>query len=680
MDNALLQFKQKFIEEATEFLTGLEKDLLALENNPQSKENIEEVFRVMHTLKGVSSMYGYNSISEFTHRLENIYDLIRENKLQIDSTIIDITFDAVDHIKNLLNDENFDQPQNIQTQTIINNQITEILKNHSITIPEPDNVKLKIYPKTNSDIVKTFYILFQPDESLFFRGINIISLFAELSSLGKYQMFKHNFAHIYGIENNSDNSWGIILSTKAEIEEIENVFVWVEDNCKIVKISNQDLFDTEKFLQHLSVEEETADHISDYLNIDKTQIEIATQTQIEQQTQAQHENKIQHQSKQHSRISVDSDKLDLLMYLVSELVTTNAQLTQASKQKDDLLMERVVEKMEKLTKQFRDNALNLRLVPVNDIMIRFQRLIRDLSHQLNKVIRFETHGTETEIDKNVIDSLIEPLMHIIRNCIDHGIETPEKRAAQGKSHEGTIKLSAHYEGTYVVIKIEDDGNGIDQEKIICKAVEKGIIAQDAKLSEKEIFDLIFLPGFSTAESLTQVSGRGVGMDVVRKKITDIRGDVTVESKLGVGTTFIIKLQQTISIIDTLLVKADQIHFMIPVSEIENCDSRTHAELFRNANRQVEYNNTLVPYIHLRNEFRLNKDYPKNERIIVINRNNIKFALVADKIIGEHQAVLKPLGKTFANQQFLMGASIMGDGNMALMLDTAKLVSLIFKNN
>jgi len=690
MDKIIQQFRQKFLDEAGNLVTSLEKDLLALENDQHNKAIIEEVFRVMHTLKGISSMYGFNFISEFTHRLENVYDLIREDKMDIDVQIIDFTFDAADHIKNLLVDEFLMIPVNKEKHGQLINLIDGILKNKSekpAKLPETEK------PASN----KTYYILFNPDEALFYRGVNLLAIFTDLSAIGKYTIFKHNFANLHQ-GTTDDDSWGIILSTTAEYDAVLEVFLWVEDNIKITKISDKDLFDIDGFIKSMQesqniTSENDLDNIPldqiDIKNIQKTeQIEIKP---VEQNTvkqtvnnKAQNENKVEHlptpliYEKHSSRISVDSEKLDLLMFLVSELVTTNAQLTQANKSKDLQQMERVVEKVEKLTKLFRDNALNLRLIPINDIIIRFQRLIRDLSHQLNKEVKFVTEGTETELDKNVIDSLVEPLMHLIRNCIDHGIETPERRQEQGKPAEGIIKLTAHYEGTYVIIKVEDDGNGLDIDKILCKAIEKGFVAADAKLTHQEIVDLIFLPGFSTAESLSQVSGRGVGMDVVKRKIADIRGEVTIETEKGQGTAFIIKLQQTVSILDTLLIKADQIHFMIPLSEIEVCDARLHSEIFQNNNRQVEHNKSLTPFIHLRTEFNLSKDCPKMEKIIFVKRNNQIFSIVADKIIGEHQAVLKPLGRTFSTEQFLMGASILGDGSMALMLDTGKLCEAVFK--
>ncbi len=714
MDEILLRFRQKFIDEANSLVNGLEKSLLELEANPENKGCIDEVFRVMHTLKGISSMYGFDRISEYTHKLETIFDLIREEKLIVSEDIIDLTFSSCDHILNLLNDEKFvkieNQAKHDELISLINLVITS----------NKDIINLIRGQKTeelnnNSTEKRSYYIHFVPDETLFKRAINIVGIFDDLSKLGEYQIFKHNYADFPDIENKSENAWGIFFTSSADFAEIQDVFMFVEDQTQIIKISNKDVFNRDDLYlpnesedlindyfqpvldDELEEEVNENENINPFLNKDQNETQKKTvENSIDIQTIEKHfePKKLTEEIRENidpksfvnlgkqvtTRISIDSEKLDHLMYLVSELVTTNAQLTLANKNSEKILLDNAIEKVEKLTKQFRDNALNLRLIPINDILIRFQRLIRDLSHSLKKEIRFTSQGTDTELDKSIIDILVEPIMHLIRNCIDHGIELPESRIAMGKPREGTIKLTAFYAGTNVLIRIEDDGNGINTEKILAKAIEKGFVDANAQLSKKEILNLIFIPGFSMAKSLTEVSGRGVGMDVVKRKIDEVRGEVSIDSEIGKGTSFTIKLQQTVSIIDTLLIKAQNTHFMIPLSEVEVCDSRLHSELFRTYNRQVEFNQGLYPFVHLRSEFNLDGEIPVRERLVFINRNDNRIAIVADKILGEHQAVLKPLGNIFKKQEFLLGASVLGDGNMALMLDTAKLVENIFSKN
>ncbi len=713
MEEVFRKFKVKFIDEAFVLLNDIEKGLLNLENNPLDTDIIPEIFRVMHTLKGVSSMYGFDHIAVLTHKLESIYEYIRDQNVKLSSFMVDTTLKAIDHIKNLLDDDTLSKQTNKEAHTELLEDITLISKSFSQPITEPPKtVDISKFQLKNSNN-RSYYIMLLPNESFIEKGINIVDIFRQLSKLGEFQIIKHQFAGFPGHETTPENAWGVYLSTKVEIVEIQNIFTLIADNVKIIKVSNQNIFNQEEILDNGKKDEN--EFFEDLLNDDdgsfgffsnddeeKEQIEegLSQKQNDNQNTENQaidleinenieiaktlievkkhHAPNINIQNQISTRISVDSAKLDQLMYLVSELITTNAQLTMANRTKDMLILDKVTEKVEKLSKLFRENAINLRLVPVDDVVIRFQRLIRDLSHSLGKDIQFVTQGADTELDKSIIDQLVEPLMHLIRNCIDHGIEAPELRLISGKSKTGTIKFSAFYSGTYVYIKIEDDGKGIDTEKILKKAIEKGFVSPDAKLTKKEILSLIFLPGFSTAESLTQVSGRGVGMDVVRRKISDLHGDVNVESELGHGTSFTIKLQQTISIIDGLLIKADETYFMLPLSEVEICDERKHSEIFQNLNQLIDFDNDLVPFIHLRSQFALDSQCPKIEKIVIVNKNDHRIAIIADAIIGEQQSVIKPMGKIFKNQDFILGASIMGDGNLALMLDTQKLADLIYK--
>jgi len=620
-----------------------------------------------------------------------LYAYIRDEDILLSNELADTTLASLDHLRNLLDDFDCQNPQNRVNQQKLLEHIITISASFGVTnTPEQTEKKKDIVSEPQHSIA-SYYIMLQPDESFIFRGINLVNIFCELSALGQFQIVKHQFASFPGVENCDDNAWGIYLVTSASIMDIEDVFLFIDDNIKIIKLNDLNIFDSEQLIQS-ELNDEHTDRLFESTQIvdedtiitdffandeDKKTVEPTAYTKsvvanLNITADANNDNKFVA-----TRIAVDADKLDKLIFLVSELVTTNEQLGIANKSRNQAHLDNAVEKIGKLAKLFRDNALSLRLIPIDDLVVRFQRLIRDLSHSLNKEILFLTEGTDTELDKSIIDILAEPLMHIIRNSIDHGIETPENRVACGKQREGVIKLKAFYSGNNVYIRISDDGTGIDTDKIRAKAIEMGIIASDAKLNQKEIYDLIFLPGFSTAESLTQVSGRGVGMDVVRKKIADVRGDVFLESKVGVGTTFTIKLQQTVSIIDSLLLKAKDTHFLIPLSEIEKCDQQNHDDIFFNQNKLILFEQSMIPFIHLRTTFHIEGNCPGIEKIVIINKNDVRIAIVADRIVGEHQAVLKPLSKLLKKQDFLMGASLLGDGNMALMLDTAKLTEIVF---
>ena len=312
------------------------------------------------------------------------------------------------------------------------------------------------------------------------------------------------------------------------------------------------------------------------------------------------------------------------------------------------------------------------------MLTRFQRLVRDLSKELNKDIVFVAEGAETELDKTIIESLTDPLLHILRNCIDHGIESPEIRSKLGKPTQGTILLKAFYSGTNVHIQINDDGAGIDPEKIRNKAIQKGIIKKDATLSKKEILDLVFLPGFSTVENVTDVSGRGVGMDVVKRKLSEIRGVVELESEINEGTTLTIKLPLTLSIIDGLLVKIANSFYIIPLSVVGKIYATDHENVVNKYNNLIILDGEQFPFYYLREEFDLPEGEQENEQVIVVSYEDRKIGIVVDEVVGESQAVLKSLGKVYKNQEIISGATILGDGTVALVMDTNKIIAKFSK--
>lgn len=375
-----------------------------------------------------------------------------------------------------------------------------------------------------------------------------------------------------------------------------------------------------------------------------------------------------------SSIRVDSERIDQFMNLVSELVTTQASLALFSKKEQHSELDQINENMQKLTRDLRDLAFTIALIPIEQVVTRFQRLVRDLSKELNKDIDFIIEGTDTELDKNIIECLTDPILHILRNAVDHGIETSEKRKKLGKAEKGKIIFKAFYSGANVHIQIHDDGAGMDSEKIKQKAIEKKLIDPEAQLSKKDILDLTFLPGFTTSKNVTGISGRGVGMDVVKRKIAEIRGAIELDSELNVGTTITIKLPLTLSIIDGLLVSVDTEKYLIPLSAIQKIFPIQHHELVDNFNRTIELDEKLVPYFYLRDEFCVIDDEITNENAILIRYEDKEVALIVDSVIGEYQAVLKTLGKHFKKQEMISGATILGDGSVALVMDTNMLVN------
>jgi two-component system chemotaxis sensor kinase CheA len=374
-----------------------------------------------------------------------------------------------------------------------------------------------------------------------------------------------------------------------------------------------------------------------------------------------------------SSIRVASEKIDHMMNLVSELVTTQARLSLKAEQSNDGELLSIAENVQKLSRQLRDNAFDIALVPVETMLTRFQRLVRDLSSSMNKKVKFTAEGTETELDKNIIETLTDPLLHILRNSIDHGIETPEERAKKGKPEEGHILLKAYYSGASVHIQIHDDGKGIDVEKVKAKAIEKGIVDTNEKVSQRELYDLIFKSGFSTSDNVTDVSGRGVGMDVVKRKLAEIRGEVEIDSEVNVGTTLTVKLPLTLSIIDGLLVQIEDNSYVVPLSAVDKIYAARHNDVVDTFNNLIVLDGEQVPFFYLREEFALPESNSDMEEIVVVQYEDKRIGLVVDTVIGEYQAVLKSLGKMYKRQDIISGATILGDGTVALVLDTNKMI-------
>jgi two-component system chemotaxis sensor kinase CheA len=361
--------------------------------------------------------------------------------------------------------------------------------------------------------------------------------------------------------------------------------------------------------------------------------------------------------------------------MVGELVTIQSRLSELAVRIGDPALTQVAEEVESLTGELRENAMSVRMLPIGTTFSKFQRLVRDLSSGLGKEVLLRTEGGETELDKTVIERLNDPLIHLIRNCIDHGIERPEARTAAGKPVQGTVHLSAEHSGAYVFIRIRDDGAGLDGEAIRANALERKMISPEAALSERELYALIFAPGFSTAKEVTNVSGRGVGMDVVKKSIDALQGSIGIESRTGAGTTVTLKLPLTMAIIDGLLVRIGETHFILPLSVVDECVELTRQQVAdAHGKNLVAIRGELVPYIPLRRRFGIPGERPGIEQIVTTRIDGGRIGLVVDQVIGEHQTVIKPLGRIYRGVEEMSGATILGDGRVALIIDIAKLIS------
>jgi len=671
------KFTAKFIEEATDNIKDLEDALLILDNEPENKELVERVFRAMHTIKGGGAMFGFQKLSDFTHHLENVYDLVREDKLNVTRDLLDITLQSVDHMKVLLSGDNLDSPA-ITAQhndLIVKIKKIEELKGDTLDAPEKPE-------KESSSELKTYYIYFEPDKDIFNDGTNPLFLLDELHSLGDCKVFSH-FNKVPEIDKIDVTKcytyWEILLATREDVNTITDVFIFVEDQCQleINEVAGYNI------LTNSSVVDEIAKIAAEKDDVGLSEIQriIKKKTDSSENDLNDIEKVIKKTGplpsvKENviSSIRVSSEKLDRMMNLVSELVTTQARLSLYADQTADSELMAIAENVQKLSRQLRDNAFDIVLVPIETMITRFQRLVRDLSKDQNKDVDFSAEGVDTELDKTIIENLTDPLLHILRNSIDHGIEPAEQRKKMKKPVQGKILLKAFYSGANVIIQISDDGAGIDPETIKNKAIKKGLISKDSTLSKKEILDLTFMPGFSTAENITDVSGRGVGMDVVKRKLAEIRGEVEIDSEVNVGTTLTIKLPLTLSIIDGLLVKIADNHYIIPLNAVDKIYATEHKNVVNTYNNMIVLDGEQIPFYYLREEFDLPEGEQPVEQVIVVSYADQKIGLVVDEVVGEYQAVLKSLGKLYKQQEIISGATILGDGTVALVMDPNKIIA------
>jgi two-component system, chemotaxis family, sensor kinase CheA len=468
----------------------------------------------------------------------------------------------------------------------------------------------------------------------------------------------------------------IILAGELTEDTIQDVFIFVEGKSEITvrPIANKNLLEDSVFMSALG-ERDASCRTSFGFEIIKT-IADTLVAGVEKNVASA----VTSRPEQGTSIRVTSEKLDELMNLVSELVTSQARLALLAEQKGMADLTGVSENIEKITRRLRDNAFSICLLPIEAVVTRFQRLVRDLSKELNKEVLFTAEGTETELDKSLIEKITDPILHILRNCMDHGIELPEERIAKGKNPQGRIQFNAFRSGTYVHLEISDDGRGIDPVKVRAKAISKGLVKEDAVLHEKDIIDLLFLAGFSTAEKVTDVSGRGVGMDVVRRNIEAIHGEVSLQSKMNEGTKFTIKLPLTLSIMDGMLVKIASSDYIIPLNMVDKCYEVETNALSSHPSQRIVFDGSLLPVFNLREIFSEQRSDIPITQVIKLNYDAFPVGITVDAIVGEYQAVMKPLGAMYQSQDEFSGATILGDGSVALVVDTEKFIrQLIVKS-
>ncbi len=667
------KFRAKFVEESLDNVHDLEESLLLLENDKTNSDIIERIFRAMHSLKGGGAMFGFNDLSEFTHHLETVFDWVRNDKLDVTDDLISLTFKAIDQIKHFLDVGDLSDAGEKKELEVLTNQVKQFV-NASGSGSSGGTVEKKesVVVEKPADDSKTFFVSIKPHDNILQNGTNPLFLLDDLHALGEAKVVS-SYKNVPEFDSfNPEDcyvSWQVVLNTTEPINEVQDVFIFVEDECdlEIVEITNGNILDHPVLVELIQKGTEGEIELTskqlkeiDWHGNDKSagQVDKKKTTQLK-------DHKI-------SSIRVSSAKIDELVNLVSELVTIQAQLDLYAENSNDAQLLGLSENIQKLSRQLRDNAFEISLIPIQNDLMRFQRLVRDLSKELNKEIDFIIEGGDIELDKNIIEHLTDPLLHMIRNCVDHAIELPDERIKKGKSPKGTIIFKAYYEGASVIIKVIDDGKGINPDVILEKAKSKGLVGENVELTKKEILDLVFMSGFSTAEKVSDLSGRGVGMDVVKRKIADIRGEVSIDSELDKGTTITLELPLTLSIIDGLLVTVTDTQYVIPISVIEKIIPLEKEDKKNIFNNVITISDEQFSVINVREVF---NEEPTEEKqhIIQVKYENKKVGLIVDEVIGEFQTVVKPLGRILSDQDIISGASIMGDGTISMVIDSNRLI-------
>jgi len=675
-----------FRQEAAELLDSLETVLLDLGQTPQDRDLIDAAFRALHTIKGSGAMFGFDKVAAFTHDFETAFDLIRKGKIDANHDIVTVSLSARDYIRTLIDDPD-------STDPIIGEAIVEELQRligggsagakAVATGDEPDAADAT----ASGGPAETGWrieIAFEPE--ILRNGTNPLVLLDDLRALGPCTV-EADLGAVPVLEELEPESclisWTVTLDSTCSQDEIEDVFMFVRDEMKLVITplaeAGQPGFGLDMSMPgdaaHAVAEPAAQANAAPAPALAPAPAARAAAPAAAAPAPEKAELNRRAEDKG-TTVRVQAERLDELMDRVGELVIAQARLSQIAHSGGDLAIKAIAEEIERLASGLRDTTMGVRMVPMGSIFGRFRRLVHDLSRDLGKPVDFVTIGEETEMDKTMIERLADPLVHLIRNAIDHGIENADDRASTSKSATGRIELSARYVGAQVLVTVQDDGAGLNTARIRAKAEENGLIAPGANLSEHEIHQFLFHPGFSTAKTISALSGRGVGMDVVKRTIEAMRGTIDLTTIPGHGSSVTLRLPLTLAIIDGLLIRVGEARYIIPLSAVEECIELTaEAEARAKGRSFLNVRGELVPFLRLRDVFDAEGQADPHQKVIVSSIGDTRVGLVVDQIIGSHQTVIKSLSKLHSDVTMFSGATILGDGSAALIMDVAQLVTL-----
>jgi two-component system chemotaxis sensor kinase CheA len=662
--------------EAAECLETIEAGLLDLTHQLDNKDLIDAVFRGLHTLKGSGSMFGFDALAAFTHHCETAFDRVRKGEVPATSELVAAVLAAQDHMRALV-----DQPEadhgNTGQQLLAQLQAAVGTRNEA---KEPAPGEPAPMPVAASKRKTTWRIRFSLPSNAMVNGTNPLGLLDELRELGECTI-RANISDIPPLDELTPSelyvSWDVMLTSEQDRSAIDDVFIFVMDD---MELDVQETSSSAATPASVKTKAEPAPVVT-IPSVPSMPVASVPEFKPVEAVPAKREAAATHtatdnrQTKAAENVRVPAERLDELMDRVGELVIAQSRLSQLAGASSDIALRSVSEEIERLSGELRDTMMVLRMVPVATLFSRFRRLTHDLARETGKVIELVTEGESTEVDKTVIERLADPLVHLVRNSIDHGLEGPDERLAAGKSETGTVTLAARQAGGEVIISIKDDGRGINRERVRAKAESSGLIVPGQSLLDSELLHLIFAPGFSTAATITNLSGRGVGMDVVKKTVEALRGAIDIVSRPGEGSEVSLRIPLTLAIIDGLLVRVGTGSYVIPLSAVEECLELSLEEDLRSRGRSfISLRDSLVPFLRLRDLFRTGTKPDVHQKVVVISTGTERVGLVVDQIIGDHQTVIKSMSKLHNDVATFSGATILGDGSVALILDVGHLVA------
>ncbi len=676
------QYLEVFIEESKEHLQSCNDHLLELEKNPEDMNIINEIFRSAHTLKGMAATMGFDDLAKLTHQMENVLDGIRHHAISVTPELLDIVFSAVDDLEAMVQsiasggDGKRDVTVVVEKLKLIEKgQSPNAIEGHKEVAATVAIEKIEItYDEFERTVIAqsqeqgfhTYEISVSLRSNCLLKAARVYMIFEVLEKMGEIIKSAPPVEELE--EERFDQSFTVTFVSNEKAEDLEK---------KIMKVSEVESVNVVTVALPESIiaeQEKSSAPVMDPNESSSQEIKDMVKSNKAQQVEGKDSNKQQQSGKAVNKtIRVNIERLDILLNLFEELVIDRGRLEQISSELSNQELQETVDRMSRTTGDLQNIILNMRMVPIETVFNRFPRMVRQLSRDLQKKVNLEIIGADTELDRTVIDEIGDPLVHLIRNSLDHGIETPEVRRAKGKLEEGTLILKAYHSGNHVFIEIEDDGAGINRDRVLNKALSNGIVNEQTaeSLTDQQVYDLIFASGFSTADHISNVSGRGVGLDVVKNTIETLGGNVSVDAEEGKGSRFSIQLPLTLSIISVMLVEIQQEKYAIPLSSIIETAIIKQDEILHAHNQEViDFRGKIVPLLYLRDLFEVPVFKEDNEYIsLVIVRKGEKMAgLVVDSFIGQQEIVLKSFGNYLTNIFAIPGATILGDGQVALIVD------------